>query len=862
MNKVTKKNVLQAVLTMFVALVSMSAFAQGIYFSEAQEGSSNNKALEIYNPTADTVWLDGYAFPNVGNAPTVVGEYEFWNDFPEGSYIAPGEFFIIAHPSADAAILDKADMEFTFLSNGDDGFALVQGDSAADAFTVIDRIGDWNGDPGDGWDVAGVTAATKDHTLLRKPSVTSGNADWTASAGTNAEDSEWIVAEQNFNSNLGYQTGAVSVTFNVNTATMPDTLMEDHVIQVRGGLQGSDAAGTGLGSMITWDSGSMVTENIGGDYWTITFKMTAGDTLNYKFWAGVDTETPLVNGTEQGWESGANNQFILNSDAVADTVLPLQWFETRAAPFTSESDSVTVFFRVNVGAQLQVGDFDPETDKVGVRGNGAFFAADWGTGNFLSEGATNGKNLFYEGIVRAQKDSVAKIEGSINYKFVIESGGDVTWESQPDRPITIPAADTTVHWVYFSDTRPSDQDILETNLNFEVNVGILEGLGFFNSSIDTVFVTGTFNAWNNSENQMAFNSFSGNYEASNLPFTTVAETQVAYKYFVKWDASRDDEESENFLSGITHDGSGWEEPGVTGGADRTFIIEDAADQPVRSEFYNGVEPKALLTSTNVDGGAITVTFSIDMSAAEENEAQPFLPATDSVYLFVDTPFFALTNGITVPGDNGENFVNTSDEEKERLRFTDADEDGVYELDLELTLPTLNHIGFRIAYGEPTSEDGSLFANGGGFAAGRRHYQYVQPMIDANLDVTWPSTFTMPTLTWQATNLDWDTPPDYSQMTTSNEEESGVAEVFSLDQNYPNPFNPTTNISFNLPNASNVTLAVYNLLGQKVATLIDGRTMTNGVHSVAFDARALSSGVYIYRLEAGSFVSNKRMTLIK
>lgn len=846
-------------------LASGTVNAQDLFFSEYIEGGGQNKAFEIYNPTSDSVDLGDYiVLGNFNGNP--------FNDtlrFEAGTWLYSNDVYVVAHEDADEEITSVADslIENPFAA-GTLFIAVFNGDDARGLFkingtdtTLIDLFATPDVDPGSAWDVAGVSGGTKDHTLLRKQGTTMGNPDSLGSFGTTAEDSEWIVLEKDFLGNIGYPTGAVNVTFNVNTATMPDTLMEDHVIQIRGGLQGSDAAGTGLGSMVTWDSGSMVTENIGGDYWTVTFKMTAGDTLNYKFWAGVDTETPLVNGSEQGWESGDNNQFILSSDAAADTVLPLQWFETRAAPFTTESDSVTVFFRVNVGAQLQVGDFDPETDKVGVRGNGAFFAADWGTGNFLSEGATNGKNLFYEGIVRAQKDSVAAIDGSINYKFVIESGGDVTWESQPDRPITIPAADTTVHWVYFSDTRPSDQDILNTNLNFEVNVGILEGLGFFNSSIDTVFVRGTFNAWSE-DNQMAFNSFSGNYEASNLPFTTVAETQVAYKYYVKWDASRDDEESENFLSGITHDGSGWEEPGVTGGADRTFSIEDVADQPVRSENYNGVAPEALLTSNNVDGGAITVTFSIDMSAAEENEAQPFLPASDSVYLFVDTPFFALTNGITVPGDNGENFINTSADEKERLRFTDEDADGVYELDLELTLPTLNHIGFRIAYGEPTSEDGSLFANGGGFAAGRRHYQYVQPMIDANLDVTWPASFTMETLDWQATNLDWETPPDYTQMTTSSEEESGVAEVFSLDQNYPNPFNPTTNISFNLPNASNVTLAVYNLLGQRVATLINGKTMTNGVHSVAFDARALSSGVYIYRLEAGSFVSNKRMTLIK
>ena len=64
-------------------------------------------------------------------------------------------------------------------------------------YSVLDCVGDWNGDPGSGWDVAGTSSATANHTLVRKSSVTSGNADWVASAGTNVDDSEWVVFEPN-----------------------------------------------------------------------------------------------------------------------------------------------------------------------------------------------------------------------------------------------------------------------------------------------------------------------------------------------------------------------------------------------------------------------------------------------------------------------------------------------------------------------------------------------------------------------------------------------------------------------------------------------------------------------------------------
>ena len=89
----------------------------------------------------------------------------------------------------------------------------------------------------------------------------------------------------------------------------------------------------------------------------------------------------------------------------------------------------------------------------------------------------------------------------------------------------------------------------------------------------------------------------------------------------------------------------------------------------------------------------------------------------------------------------------------------------------------------------------------------------------------------------------------------------VPNEFVLEQNYPNPFNPTTVISYQIPVSSDVHLEVFNMLGQRVATVIKER-QNAGHHSVTFDASALSSGIYLYRIQAGEFSETRRLTLIK
>ena len=94
-----------------------------------------------------------------------------------------------------------------------------------------------------------------------------------------------------------------------------------------------------------------------------------------------------------------------------------------------------------------------------------------------------------------------------------------------------------------------------------------------------------------------------------------------------------------------------------------------------------------------------------------------------------------------------------------------------------------------------------------------------------------------------------------------EQQNVLPAAYGLHHNFPNPFNPLTTIRYGLPNRSHVTLTVFNTLGQQVALLVNG-DMEAGYHEAKFDASGLSSGVYLYRLQAGDFTQAKGLMLLK
>ena len=193
--------------------------ANDLFISEYIEGSSYNKAIEIYNGTGASVDLSEYRIALYSN-----GAANPSYTLGLSGTLANGEVCVCAHSSADPAILAVTDLISSSVINfnGDDHISLQYLDG-----TSIDGIGISGIDPGIGWDVAGVTNATLNHTLVRKSSIVEGNTDWTSSAGTNEDNSEWIVHDVDTFEYLGYhcpeplnKPESVHISANASTVTL------------------------------------------------------------------------------------------------------------------------------------------------------------------------------------------------------------------------------------------------------------------------------------------------------------------------------------------------------------------------------------------------------------------------------------------------------------------------------------------------------------------------------------------------------------------------------------------------------------------------------------------------------------------
>ena len=164
-----------------------------------------------------------------------------------------------------------------------------------------------------------------------------------------------------------------------------------------------------------------------------------------------------------------------------------------------------------------------------------------------------------------------------------------------------------------------------------------------------------------------------------------------------------------------------------------------------------------------------------------------------------------------------------------------------------TATELNNFGFSIERKTANTNFVKIgFVHGSGNSSTPKEYSFADNTVSAGK------------YSYRLKQIDNDGSYKYSKIVEVN---IGSPAAFALDQNYPNPFNPNTTISYALPSSSNVKLIIYNSLGQEVQILVNGFEAA-GIHKVNFNALNLTSGMYFYKIEAGSFSQVKKMILLK
>lgn len=458
----------------------------------------------------------------------------------------------------------------------------------------------------------------------------------------------------------------------------------------------------------------------------------------------------------------------------------------------------TVEFNVNMSVQMKRGLFNPASDQVYVRGS----FNDWSTNNQMED--PNNDSIFTVSI------SGLTVGDAHEFKFFYLRGGTEVWENDPNRNVTV-ATGTVVYTDYFN----RDSVFLPQvpiSVAFACNMELERLSGRFNPQSDTVSVNGSFNGWSSQTDLLMPNPDDDNIYEGVVVITAAAGESIEFKYWYtpgNWESV--DNRVYTFTQEDITNGFARYEASFNNGSLETVLNQPATIKftvyTVGAKSAVSGNPFTVINTVHVAGSAAPLQWP-DGGWGDDQ-------VTKMIQLYDDG-----TNGDLVSGD------------------------GIFSRDITFPAYTILNVQYKysINFGDAANNEGGN-DNEAGFA--NNHELVMQRFMTG------------------ATIVD-----TFSVMGTSHlsdvtgvEKLPGVAESFDLAQNYPNPFNPSTNIRFSIPEEGFVTLKVFNILGQEVASLVN-EVKTTGNYEVSFDASQLTSGIYFYTINTGNYSQTKKMMLIK
>ena len=481
--------------------------------------------------------------------------------------------------------------------------------------------------------------------------------------------------------------------------------------------------------------------------------------------------------------------------------------------FTSSAlADVNVTFQVNMGIQMQIKAFDPATDTVVVRGSfGSLVGqSDW-AGNYfmLTKSATN--DSIYT-LTVPFPDSVAGKTISFKYVIVGEPTGD-NWEAIDNRTLTFTSdANQAVPLSYFNN-RSTVGITVKVTIVADMSDLLNQG---FNPSTDSIEVRGDTSPLNWGPGVLLSQDLLNPTQFKvDLTFTGEVGTVINWKFHC--------DPQSRFTN------TGWE------GGDNHVLHFPSADTTVGPQ-------KPDIQVGGLSTAADTIYFRVNMAGAHERYHNTLITGLKSVWVGGGVPPLQWpSNWLFSDTASGGTLIKLYDDGNMAHGDSIAG-DNIYST-MQI-FPPNSSTPIEYKYGavfsgvDTLNGGASYLDNEAGFGLNHKVFLKLQGGAVYLSDV----------FGGQATGI-------------TKDNTNSMPSNYTLSQNYPNPFNPTTNIKYSIPTSGMVTLKIYNILGQEVATLFAG-FQSAGSYTANFDASKLSSGVYMYRLQAGKFSETRKMLLMK
>jgi len=834
--------------------------AGDLFFSEYIEGSSNNRAVEIYNGTGSEVDLSSYSFNQSYNGAgwgTSGSAYRL----PLSGTLASGDVYIVCASDASSDITSVADLKITYGTEEGQKVIFFTGNDALGLFkndVLIDVIGV----PTDvltsttGWSVAGVTNGTIDHTLVRKPLVNQGSTNWASSAGTNSSDSEWIVYIKDTFNNLGEHT--MSSGENVKPLV----------------YAGADQY-VAVSSLVTLDGSGSIDPD--------------GNIVNY-LWFQISGEsvtltTPTQDATQ--FTAPANEAILTfgltvtdDSSATATDTVIVNVVDDSPSPIIIseyvEGSSYNKYIEIYNASSATIDLISSGYDlRKNLDGNGIFSTIfnEWGSFNQLPSGGTivlgNSQATLYSN-VDITDNTVINFNGNdavglFRNGLLVDVVGDpysaenIIIDKTLRRKSTVVFGNPTFdigEWDEYAKDNVDNLGSHSTNPNAPVVTDITITPEFITSA-DEITVSATI--------------------------TPVVGNIASATIFYGSSSSLINEAEMWQESGDTW--MGLIPPGQTGNSVLEFYIY-AADNTVNTG-QSAIQSVVIANSTpetianihanigTLEGQMVTIqgivtiganvlrddytsAYIQDESGRGLNLYDPTKMDTnivrgdelmmvgyvDKYYTTIELTDFIykqISNGnelpaaqsVTVAGANSSNWEGTLIEFSGVVAKNEASGTAATNISVRSGTDTTiaripNATGINVA----AITVGNSYKFKG---VGSQYSTTFQTLIGYAEDIT--------------------------DLVGIKEEPAPKALVFNLNQAYPNPFNPATTISWELDKNSAFEIAVFNILGQKIDVIASGYAHA-GSYSKVWDASRFTSGVYFVQLQAGNRVKTQKMLYLK